>query len=120
MAQFRFQGLHIWQLAFNIANQLFDIADDLCNNNFFRFSEQLRGAGMSLTNNIAEGSGSTSIKEFQQFPNISRRSVFECANIILTLEYLKLVSPEIRDSLLNDLDILSRKIISFSRTLNKN
>jgi hypothetical protein len=29
MAKFRFQDLRIWQLAIEIANELFDIADEL-------------------------------------------------------------------------------------------
>lgn len=77
MIKFRFQGLKIWQLAIEIADQLFDIADDLENRKLFRFAEQLRGAGMSMSNNIAEGSGSSSKKEFVQFLNIARRATFE-------------------------------------------
>jgi hypothetical protein len=58
LVKFRFQDLQIWQLAISIADQLFDIADGLENKKLFRFAEQLRGAGMSMSNNIAEGSGS--------------------------------------------------------------
>ncbi len=55
---FRFQDLEIWKIAFRIANELYDIADMLENKKLFRFAEQLRGAGLSITNNISEGSGS--------------------------------------------------------------
>ncbi len=59
MAKFRFQDLKIWQLAIEIALELFNIADALENKKLYRFAEQLRGAGMSMSNNIAEGSGSS-------------------------------------------------------------
>lgn len=52
--QFRFQTLDIWKLGFQIANQLYDIADLLESKKLFRFAEQLRGAGLSITNNISE------------------------------------------------------------------
>jgi hypothetical protein len=55
MVKFRFQDLDIWQLAIEIANRLFDIADELESKHLYRFAEQLRGAGMSMPNNIAEG-----------------------------------------------------------------
>ena len=55
MAKFRFQDLRIWQVSIDIADSLFDIADELENRKLFRFAEQLRGAGMSISNNIAEG-----------------------------------------------------------------
>jgi four helix bundle protein len=60
MAKFRFQDLRIWQLAIEIADKLFDIADKLEQMRLYRFAEQLRGAAMSMSNNISEGSGSSS------------------------------------------------------------
>ena len=51
MAKFRFQDLKIWQLAIQIANELFDIADELEKKRLYRFADQLRGAGMSMSNN---------------------------------------------------------------------
>jgi four helix bundle protein len=55
MIKFRFQDLKIWQLAIKIADELFDIADGLEEKRLYRFAEQLRGAAMSMSNNIAEG-----------------------------------------------------------------
>jgi four helix bundle protein len=80
--KFRFQDLKIWQLAMEIADRLFDIADRLDKKRLYRFAEQLRAAGMSMSNIIAEGSGSGSKKEFKNFLNIARRSTFESANML--------------------------------------
>jgi hypothetical protein len=49
--KFRFQDLKIWQLAIQIADELFDLADDLERKKLYRFADQLRGAGMSMSNN---------------------------------------------------------------------
>jgi four helix bundle protein len=118
MNKFRFQDLKIWQLAIEIANELFDLADELEKKRLYRFAEQLRGAGMSMSNNIAEGSGSSSQKEFKNFLNIARRSTFENANILILLNMRALV-PEIKlDELMDKLDHLGRQITSFQKTLN--
>lgn len=117
--QFRFQTLDIWKLGFQIANQLYDIADVLESKKLFRFAEQLRGAGLSITNNISEGSGSFSNKEFGQFINYSRRSIFECANILLTLEFRKYISEELCSQLLEKLEILSKKELAFKKSLDR-
>jgi four helix bundle protein len=45
----------------------------------------LRAATLSITNNIAEGSGSVSDADFANFLNTARRSVFEVANILILL-----------------------------------
>jgi four helix bundle protein len=117
MAKFRFQDLKIWQLAIEIANELFDIADELEKKKLFRFAEQLRASGMSMSNNIAEGSGSDSRKDFSKFLNIARRSTFENANVVIILEMRGLISEETRDRLLDRLDQLCRQITSFQKTL---
>ena len=72
---------------------------------------------MSMSNNIAEGSGSSSKKEFRQFLNIARRSTFENANILILLQRRKLITKEALDRLLDELDRLCRQITSFQKSL---
>lgn len=117
MIKFRFQDLKIWQLSIEIADELFDIADQLEERKLFRFAEQLRGSGLSMSNNISEGSGSVSKKEFSNYLNIARRSVFENANILIVIHRRRLINDEKLNDLLRKLDTLSRQIMSFKRTL---
>jgi len=117
MIKFRFQDLKIWQLAIEIADELFGLADELEKKKLYRFAEQLRAAGMSMSNNIAEGSGSSSKKEFNQFLNIARRSTFENANILILLKRRDLISQESLEKLLDKLDHLCRQITNFQDTL---
>jgi four helix bundle protein len=117
MTPFRFQDLEIWKLARDLADQLFDLADELEGRGFRRFAEQIRGAGLSMSNNIAEGSGSFSNQEFRHYLNIARRSTFENASMILVFHSRGLISSERKDSLLSGLDMLSRKITAFRNTL---
>ncbi len=117
MAKFRFQDLRIWQFAIELADELFDIADDLERRKLYRFADQIRGAGMSMSNNISEGSGSDSKREFARFLNIARRSTFENANVTILLERRGLLSIERSNKLLENLELLCRQISSFKNTL---
>jgi four helix bundle protein len=117
--KFRFQDLDIWKDAIEIGDMLFDIADHLEERKLFRFAEQLRSAGMSMSNNIAEGSGSSSKPEFRNFLNMARRSTFENANILIILYRRKLISEDSLDALLERLDHLCRRISNFQRTLTR-
>jgi four helix bundle protein len=83
----------------------------------YRFAEQLRGAGMSAPNNIAEGSGSSSKKEFIQFLNMTRRSAYENANILILIEKRRFISAEYLAELLDKLDHLCRQITNFQTSL---
>jgi len=115
--KFRFEDLRIWQSAISIADELFDISDELERKKLFRFADQLRGSGMSMSNNIAEGSGSDSNKEFRYFLNVARRSTFENANILILIYRRKYIDSEQKKRLMNDLDSLSRQIKNFQKSL---
>lgn len=114
---FRFENLQIWNRAVDVAIPLFEIADELEERRRFRFAEQLRGAALSISNNIAEGSGSTSDRDFMNFLNIARRSTFECANMVLVFARLNSIGPDRSSKLLTDLDETCRMITAFSRSL---
>ena len=113
---FRFEDLEIWQPARALAEKLHLIADDLERRRLYRYAEQLRAAGLSITNNLAEGSGSSHDREFRQYCNIARRSLFEDASMLMVFESLGLLRTEQISEVLTDCDLLSRKITSFSRS----
>lgn len=117
MAYFRFMDLDIWKESIALYDQLFDLADAMGNAKSFRVAEQLRGASLSISNNIAEGSGSFSSKDFANFLNMAHRSVFETANISFVAHRRKFISQSELDQILDDLDSLSRKITNFRKTL---
>lgn len=114
---FRFEDLTIWQKAADLAVQFHSVAGTLEGRRLYRYAEQLRAAGLSLPNNIAEGSGSLHQTEFRQFLNIARRSLFEDASMVLVFEKMGLLQADEVTNLLADCDLLSRKITSFQRTL---
>jgi four helix bundle protein len=119
MAHFRFENLTIWQNSIEIADKMYDIADKVSNDKFFRFAEQLRGAALSISNNIAEGSGSFSDKDFANYLVIARKSVFECANMLIILERRNLIENKLRNELFDKLIALSSQITNFRKTLIK-
>src|SRR5260370_16231704 len=103
---FRFEDLEIWQLTRSLASKFHKLADELDQRRLYRYAEQLRAAGLSLTNNIAEGSGSTHAQEFRQFLNIARRSLFEDASMLMVFETLGLFRSPAIARLLTNLTLL--------------
>jgi len=109
--------LEIWRDAMEVGEIFFDLADRLEVKRLYRFADQLRGSGLSMSNNIAEGSGSSSKREFLNFLNIARRSTFENANIALVLESRGLADEREVTEVLDQLDHLCRKITNFQKSL---
>lgn len=115
--RFRFEDMAIWQRGRDLAIELYRIAGDLDKRRLYRYAEQLRGAALSVPNNIAEGSGSGHAKEFRQFLNIAHRSLFENASMLLVFEAMELWPEGSIDHLLNECSEISRMITAFSRSL---
>lgn len=120
MADFRFEQLEIWKSAIELGNALFDIAQIAEGQKKYRFSEQLNGAALSISNNIAEGSGASSNKEFARFLSIARKSLFECVNILHVFELRGIISSETRLSLYPELVGLSKQIYFSDKSFYKN
>ncbi len=114
---FRFENLDIWKRSLEVSNKLFDIAERSDDKHRYRFSEQLRAAAMSITNNIAEGSASIHNKEFAQFLNIARRSAFECANILIIYEKRNFIDNSELRELKEELQSVSKMIYVFRKSL---
>lgn len=117
MEDFRFEKLEIWKGAIELSDLLFNYADLADTKRLYKFAEQLRAATMSISNNIAEGSGSFSDKEFASFLNISRRSVFECANILCIFVRRNVITSEDKSDGYSKLLTLSKMITNFRKTL---
>ena len=119
MSSFRFMNLEVWKDSIELNDTLFDLADAFVEARSYKVAEQLRGASLSISNNIAEGSGSFSNKDFAHFLNISRRSVFETANISFVAYRRKFINKDQLDQIINQLDILSRKLTSLRKSILK-
>ncbi len=114
---FRFETLNVWQRAADVSMLVFGQADRLERAKQFRFAEQLRSAMLSVTNNIAEGSGSVSNREFAQFINIARRSVFEVVNMLVMFERHGLVKADEIADWLTELEGISKMLEAFRKKL---
>ena len=114
---FRFEKLEIWKKGIEVADKMFDLADRLDEKRNYRFAEQLRSASLSIVNNIAEGSGSISRKEFKQFLNFSHRSISETANMIIMCFRRSYIEEKDKNDSLYQLEEISKMVIGFSKSL---
>ena len=117
---FRFENLEIWKRSIEITDRLFDLADTVEAKHCYRFADQLRGASLSISNNIAEGSGSSSRRDFTKFLNYTHRSIFETVNMLIIASRRAFITREQTQELKNELERISKMVSSFSHTLTRN
>ena len=109
--------MEIWKRAISVGGKLCALADQLEEQKKWKFAEQLRSAALSISNNIAEGSGSASDKDFANFLNIAKRSVFENANMMFFFSINGNLDNHKTSPLLPELFELSRMIEAFRQRL---
>jgi four helix bundle protein len=118
-ANFRFETMAIWERAADVSMPLFDLAEAMDERKYYRFAEQLRAATLSITNNIAEGSGSDSDDDFSNFLKFARRSVYEVANMLMLFVRKGYLQESEVAPLLSELQEQSKMILAFRRTLKR-
>ena len=106
----RFEDLEAWQIARELANQVYKITkqESVCRD--FGFVDQIRRAAISIMNNIAEGFERGSNKDFVRFLFIARGSAGEVRSLLyLGLDQGYLTNSEFSEC--RDLCIRSGQII---------
>lgn len=113
---FRFESLEIWRLSTSYGNKLYKLSFRFPSEEKFALADQFRRAAVSISNNIAEGSGGTN-KDFANFLNMAIKSTLETANILHFAKEQNYISEKVRLSLYQEAEKLIRKIRAFKKTL---
>ncbi len=79
---FKFEKMIAWQKAVEFADKAFDVADRMPQRHQFSLGEQLRRAALSITNNLAEGSGRRTPGGRRAFYDTAKGSTYEVISIL--------------------------------------
>jgi four helix bundle protein len=91
---FRFERLVVWQKALELFDLADQIADLLPQRHQFSLADQLRRAALSVSSNIAEGSGRETERETRHFFTIAKSSTFEVVSILTVCLRRRLTGTE--------------------------
>lgn len=117
---FRFEKLEIWQSAIVFTTTIYTHTKQFPREELFSLGDQLRRSSSSIAANIAEGSGSSSKKDFIHYLDISIKSTYETISHLYIAKQQNYITPEIFIKLYNDGELLSKKIRAFKAALIKN
>ena len=103
---FRFERLEVWQNAIDFADDVYQATGTFPGEERFGLTSQIRRAAVSISSNIAEGSGRSSNKEFARFIEFSYGSVME----VVSHQQIALRRSYIGDQTRNELYDLAERI----------
>src|SRR5690554_4865478 len=100
---FNFKELNVWQKSLQFASEVIELTEDLnTNKNHYRLIEQIEASSASIAQNIAEGKGRFSKKEFKQYLYISRGSLYETITLLNLFQMRNWITQEQLDKLETD------------------
>jgi four helix bundle protein len=114
---FRFENLEIWKLAVEYGNVLYKAAKQFPSDELYGLSAQLRRAVVSISSNIAEGSGAGTNKNFSNFLDISIKSTLETVSILYFAASNGYITEIERKDFYEQAERIIRKIRAFKKTL---
>lgn len=114
---FRFEHLEVWKDAIAFASAIYRLTKKFPREELFALTSQLRRASSSISTNIAEGSGSSSKKDFCHYLDIAIKSAFEVVSLLqLALEQGYIAESE-KSKLYKTAEILVKKMSSLKKSL---
>ncbi len=91
---FRFEKLEVWQKAVDFADRIYSVTRQFPSDERFGLTSQMRRASVSISSNIAEGSGRGSDKEFARFVGIAYGSLMEIVSQTRIAELQSIMTKE--------------------------
>jgi four helix bundle protein len=93
--EFAFKELKVWNKAIEFACAVIELTEKLDTpRNHFRLVEQIEAAAASVAQNIAEGKGRFSKKEFRQYLYIARGSLYETVTLLNIFQLRNWITTE--------------------------
>ena len=107
---FSFEKLEVYQRSLELADRMYEASKSFPREERFGITSQLRAAALSIAQNIAEGSGRHSKKDFGHFLQMARASAYECIPLLDIACRQGFVSKDQRRSFYAELDEIARMI----------
>ena len=115
----RFKRLEVWKDSMILVKKVYKLTSSFPESERFGLSSQLQRAIVSVASNIAEGSGRGTRKDFINFLNHARGSLYEVMTQLEIAASLKYASRENVDKFIEDCEGLARRINALINSLKR-
>ena len=113
---FKFERLEVWKKAVDLYEKVSLLSRNLAQSDQYSLGEQIRRASLSVSTNIAEGTGREGKKESKYFYNVSKGSVYEVVSLLFVMRSQGYINEANHTALYNQCDEIARML---SGLLNK-
>jgi four helix bundle protein len=107
---FKFEKLEVWRKAVELYKDISQLSDSIDRRDQFSLGDQVRRAALSVSTNIAEGSGRGGEKESKHFFNIAKGSTYEVVSLLYVMKSRGYVAQKTFDVVYDRCDEIARMI----------
>ena len=104
MKEFSFEKLNVWQKSKTLAVNIYTITEKFPERERFGLISQIRRASISVSSNIAEGTGRNSTKDKARFTEIAYASLMELLNQLIIAYDLSFITKDKYESFRKDIE----------------
>ena len=115
MKVYSFEKLDVWKISKEFAKHIYKITDNFPYNERKGIIDQLQRAALSVSNNIAEGSGRITAKDKARYTHIAYGSLMESLNLIIMSNERFLINDQTYKKLRIEIEEISRKLSNLRR-----
>lgn len=113
----KFRKLAVWQRSIQFVSVVYQVTSSFPKEERFGLTDQIRRASVSISLNIAEGSGAGSDPEFIRFLKMAQRSAYEVIAALEIAINLKFSGEVTLNNLIQEVDELSAMISGLIKSL---
>ena len=112
-----FRDLEVWQRSVDLAVEVYKVSNNFPREHRFEITSQLRRAAVSISSNIAEGSGRATTKDLLGFLTTARSSKRETESQLYVCERLGLITSEQLEPLIALLNRIGQMLTALRQKL---
>jgi len=113
-----YKNLKIWEKSTELAVNIYSLASKFPPEEKYGLASQIKRSAVSISSNIAEGSGRNSPKEFKNFLAFSYGSACELETQLIIAEKIKLIEESDLMELQSQISEIQKMNFSLSKSLN--
>lgn len=107
---FKFEKLEVWRKSIDLYQQISEASRTIQQWEQFSLGEQLRRAALSVSANIAEGTGREGNKESKYFFNVAKGSVYEVVSLLEVMKQKGYLNSPAYEKLYQECDEIARML----------
>ncbi len=113
----KYKDLNVWKESIELASDIYRITNEFPDHERFGLIQQLRRAVISVSSNIAEGSGRNNAREFYHFLGIAAASACEVESQLIVASKLGMINKDDIEAELDRVDKIQKMIFRLQSTI---